>query len=183
LTYQTWKKDDFSPVVHSRNTVYIRILFIIFLKRKEIIMPVSEIFSIILMGAASLLCIALVIYLYKITQSVTTIQENISGLLTEFYPVINNITELTNKINVVTEELKQPVHEAVDVIDELKERVDVVFGIEEKIRNAIGANLLGIYDGIRTFYATYKSRGTDRRKRREKVPEDDSAQRIYSRQF
>jgi uncharacterized protein YoxC len=145
-------------------------------------MPVSEIFSIILMGAASLLCLALVVYLYKITKSVTIIQENISGLLTEFHPVINNITEMTEKINAMTEELKQPVYEAVDVIDEIKERVDVIFNVEEKVRNAVGANLTGIYNGIRSFFETYKGNGRVRRTRVVRTPEDDS-ERIHSRQF
>jgi uncharacterized protein YoxC len=141
-------------------------------------MPASEIFSIILMGSASLLCLALVFYLYKITNSVTELQENLSGIAKEINPVIRNITELTEKINTVTEELKQPVFEAVDVLDEVKERVDVLFGIEEKIRNSLGANLSGIYTGIRTFFDTYKHNGKTRR-RRTTVRPDSNSEKFY----
>jgi uncharacterized protein YoxC len=145
-------------------------------------MPASEIFSIILMGAAALLCLALVFYLYRITNSITTIQENLSGLSSELHPIINNITELTNKINDVTEELKQPVYEAVDVVDEIKERVDVLFGLEEKIRNSLGVNLTGIYNGVKTFFEIYKTNGngTHRRTRRH---QENSSEKIFSRQF
>jgi uncharacterized protein YoxC len=143
-------------------------------------MPVSEIFSIILMGAAALLCIALVIYLYRITESIVKIQENVSGIATQFQPVINNITELTNKINDVTEELKQPVFEAVDVVDEIKERVDIIFDIEEKIRTVLGANIAGIYSGVRTFFDTYKKDGKYYKTGPSRRSENTS-ERIYTR--
>jgi uncharacterized protein YoxC len=122
-------------------------------------MPVSEIFSIILMGAASILCLALVFFLNKITKSITNIEESVSGLSMQFVPVINNITEMTEKLNVVTEELKQPVSEVIDIVDQIKERIDVIFDFEEKIRTNLGANLSGIFSGVKTFWETYKHNG------------------------
>ena len=124
-------------------------------------MEINEIFSLILMGAASLLCIALIFYFNKITKSIAGIEENITGLSAQIQPVINNITEMSEKLNTLTEDLKEPVSDAVDIISKIKDRVDIIFDFEEKIRNNIASNLSGIASGVKTFWNTYKSNGKE----------------------
>ncbi len=67
-------------------------------------MPLADLFSLILMGAASILCIALVLFLMKITRSVEILTENITALRSEMTPVLKNVTEVTEKINAATDE-------------------------------------------------------------------------------
>jgi uncharacterized protein YoxC len=123
-------------------------------------METSEIFSIILMGSASLLCLALIFYLNKITRSVTSIEQNVSDLSTQLQPVINSITEMTENLNDVTEDLKQPVSNIVKLVSDIKDRVDVVFEFEEKVRHSLSANIEGIFNGIKTFWHSYKGNGS-----------------------
>jgi uncharacterized protein YoxC len=122
-------------------------------------MPVFDIFLIILMGAASLLCLALIFFLGKITNSITELQKNLTGLSVQITPIVNNVTDLTEKFNVVAEELKQPVNDVVGLIEQIKERVDIIFDAEEKIRHNLVAGVSGVYNGVRTFWETYKADG------------------------
>jgi uncharacterized protein YoxC len=121
------------------------------------------IFEIILLIAASALCIYLIIYFNRITKSVSSIEANIKNLVEEIKPLIETTTALSNNINDITESAKSQVDVAKSIVTDVKDRVDLILGFEEKIREGVEGpviglikNLSAITRGIETFWKTYK---------------------------
>ena len=121
------------------------------------------IFQIILLLAASVLCVFLIIYFNRITKSITRIEDNIKNLTTEIKPLIESTTALSNNINEITEGAKEQLDISKSIVTNVKDRVDVILNYEEKIREGIEGpvfglikNLSAISRGIETFWRTFK---------------------------
>lgn len=121
------------------------------------------IFQIILLIAASALCIYLIIYFNRITKSISSIEGNIKNLIEEIKPFIKSTTALSNNINDITESAKSQVDITKNIVTDVKDRVDLILGFEEKIREGVEGpviglikNLSAITRGIETFWKTYK---------------------------
>ena len=72
-------------------------------------MELVNIFYIILLASASGLCIALIIALYKITRSVGIIEVDIRDITNQIKPLIASTTNLSEKLNFISDEAKQPI--------------------------------------------------------------------------
>ena len=128
-------------------------------------MELVNIFYIILLASSSGLCIALIIYLYRITRSVSKIEIDIKDLTDQIKPLIASTTNLSEKLNIISDEAKQPIIIVKEVVEDIKDRIDVILEFEEKLRKGVEGPLSkllntvsGISNGINAFWDSYKRR-------------------------
>ena len=128
-------------------------------------MELVNIFYIILLASSSGLCIALIIYLYRITRSVNKIELDIKDLTRQIKPLIASTTNLSEKLNFISDEAKQPIIIVKEVVEDIKDRIDVILEFEEKLRKGVEGPLTkllnsisGISNGINAFWDSYKRR-------------------------
>ena len=126
--------------------------------------PVNIVY-IILLASSSGLCIALIIYLYRITRSVNKIEIDIKDLIDQIKPLIASTTNLSEKLNFISDEAKQPIIIVKEVVEDIKDRIDVILEFEEKLRKGVEGPLTkflnsisGISNGINAFWDSYKRR-------------------------
>ena len=128
-------------------------------------MELVNIFYIILLASSSGLCIALIIYLYRITRSVTKIEIDIKDLTHQIKPLIASTTNLSEKLNFISDEAKQPIIIVKEIVEDIKDRIDVILEFEDKLRKGVEGPLTkilnsisGISNGINAFWDSYKRR-------------------------
>lgn len=113
--------------------------------------------------SASVLCLALVLYLKKITNSIGKIEADIRELADEMKPLIHSYTELSDKINCLTDDVQNEVKSIQGIVGNVKERIGVVLKLEEKVRRGIegtffelSKNLSAVINGVNTFWNAYR---------------------------
>jgi uncharacterized protein YoxC len=128
-------------------------------------MSVMTVFNIVLILSASALCIALVIYLNRITKSVKAIENDIRDLSFQVKPLIASTTNLSEKLNQITDRAAGPIETANEIAVEVKARVEQILEFEEKIREGFekpASELLqtfsAISNGVKTFWNTYRNK-------------------------
>ena len=128
-------------------------------------MELVNIFYLILLASASGLCIALIISLYRITRSVGKIEIDIRDLTNQIKPLIASTTNLSEKLNFISDEAKQPIIIVKEMVEDIKDRIDVILEFEEKLRKGVEGplskllnSLSGISNGVNAFWDTYKRR-------------------------
>jgi uncharacterized protein YoxC len=128
-------------------------------------MELVNIFYIILLASASGLCIALIISLYRITRSVGKIEIDIRDLTNQIKPLIASTTNLSEKLNIISDEAKQPIIIVKEVVEDIKNRIDVILEFEEKLRKGVEGPLTkflntisGIRNGLKAFGNSYGRR-------------------------
>lgn len=121
------------------------------------------VFQIILLLAASALCIFLIFYISIVTKSIKSIESDINKLTSEIKPLIESTTILSNNLNSISEAAKEQVGVAKSIVTEVKERVDLILGFEEKIREGVEGpviglikNLSALVNGVEAFWKTLK---------------------------
>ena len=128
-------------------------------------MELVNIFYIILLASASGLCIALIISLYRITRSVGKIEIDIRDLTNQIKPLIASTTNLSEKLNFISDQAKQPISIVKELVEDIKDRINVALEFEDKLRKGVEGPLTkllnsisGISNGINAFWDTYKRR-------------------------
>jgi uncharacterized protein YoxC len=128
-------------------------------------MELINIFYIILLASASGLCVALIFSLYRISRSVGKIEIDIKDLTNQIKPLIASITNLSEKLNFISDEAKQPIILVKEVIEDIKDRINVILEFEEKLRKGVEGplskllnSLSGVSNGINAFWDSYKKR-------------------------
>jgi uncharacterized protein YoxC len=101
----------------------------------------------------------------RITRSVREIELDIKDLTSQLKPFIASTTNLSEKLNYISEEVKEPIAIAKDIVDDIRDRVEVILAFEEKMRKGVEGPVMkiiysisGISNGINTFWNTYKKR-------------------------
>jgi uncharacterized protein YoxC len=124
-----------------------------------------NIFFIILLASSSGLCIALIIYLYRITRSVNKLEIDIKDFTDLIKPLIASATNLSEKLNFISDQAKQPIIMVKEVVEDIKDRIDVILEFEDKLRKGVEGpltkllnSLSGISNGITAFGSSYKRR-------------------------
>jgi uncharacterized protein YoxC len=130
-------------------------------------MSLIDILLVILLIVASVLCITLVYYLWKITQSSKSIQEDIDKLSTDMQPLINSTSELAQNLSEITENARGHVEMSKNIVESVKDRVDTILKFEENVRNGIEGPIMSfikeitaIYNGFHTFINNLKKKNT-----------------------
>ncbi len=126
-------------------------------------MNVFTVLNVMLLISASLLCLALIYYLYKITKSFEEIKNNVKELASDMKPLIASTTELSEKLSNITSEARGQMQITHDMVTNVKHRVDMILGFEERIRRGIEEpvlslvrNFSAIVNGVNAFWNSYK---------------------------
>jgi uncharacterized protein YoxC len=122
-------------------------------------MTMMDIFSLILMGAASLLCIALVFFVVKLSSTFKGFDDSIKQLSEQLKPLTASLTGFSKRLNGIADELQAPLNATINVFLQLKERVDLVLNVEEDIRETIVNQVSAVVNGIKSFAGVYKGNG------------------------
>ncbi|MDR3667383.1 MAG: hypothetical protein P4L35_11115 [Ignavibacteriaceae bacterium] len=128
-------------------------------------MEISNIFYILLLASASGLCIALIFFLYKVSGSIKRIEIDINDLTHQVKPLIASSITLSEKLKFISDEAKQPLQVAKEIVEDIKDRIDVILELEEKLRKGVEGpltkllnTLSGVTNGINAFWDNYKKR-------------------------
>ena len=128
-------------------------------------MDFVSIFSVILLVCASVLCIALVIYLNRITRSIKDIQSEIQNFTSEIKPLIASSTNLSEKLNHLSNEAGNQLNVTKGIVNKFDERVDTILELEEKVREGFAGPVLdlikslsAITNGVSAFWNAYKKK-------------------------
>ena len=126
-------------------------------------MSAIEVLTIILIAFASALCVALIIYLGRITNAVKAMQNNLDKISSDIQPLITSVSDLANKLSEVTEETKDQLEVSKSIVYSVRDRVDTILELEEKVRGGIKEpltvilkNLKAISNGVTAFLNYFK---------------------------
>src|SRR5574338_1057154 len=100
-------------------------------------MDIVNIFYIILLISASILCIGLVFYLNRITNSIKDIENRFNAMAEELKPFITAATELSEKLNYLSGEVKGQIGIIKGTISKVTDRVDKILSLEEQFREGL----------------------------------------------
>ncbi len=128
-------------------------------------METETIFYIILLSAASALCIALIFYLHTITKSIKEMQDDIKGLSNEIKPAIRSTKELSEKLKNIADKATDQLDVSKEIFYNVRDSVDKIINTEEKIRKGIEQpamqlvkNFSAVANGVNTFWNAYTKR-------------------------
>ena len=128
-------------------------------------MTVESVFYIILLLAATALCISLIIYLKSITNSIMGMQNDIKELTEELKPILAASAELSEKLNEISDKASSQLDVSKEIINDVKERVDKILDLEEKVRKGVEEptmqlvkNISAVVNGVNTFWNAYTKR-------------------------
>ncbi len=126
-----------------------------------------DILLVVLIIAATALCIALIYYIWKITNAVKAMQVDINELSKNIQPLINSTTELSNNINEISENARAHVDISKNVVLSIKERVDTILQFEEKVRRGIEGPVMSfiqeitaLNNGLNTFLNYFRKKNS-----------------------
>lgn len=124
---------------------------------------IIEIFQVLLLASGSALCIALVVYIYRIAKSFEKMQADISRMADEIHPLLDSFESLASSINKITAHAEEQITSVAWIIDAVKSRVIELLNIEKKIRQGIEGpvqslttNLNAVKIGIAAFVQRLK---------------------------
>jgi len=128
-------------------------------------MDVVSIFLVLLLISASVLCIGTVVYLNRITKSVKEIESDVKQLTSEVKPLAESFTVLSDNLNGITGSVRDQVDMTKEIVTNVKDRVDQILLLEEKIRGCFEVsaldlikNLSAISNGVSAFWNAYKKK-------------------------
>lgn len=119
---------------------------------------IIQIFQVLLLASATVLCVALVYYIFRLTKSFEKMQADISRIADEIHPLLESFDSLALSIKNITTHVEEQMASVAWVIDSVKSRVMDLLEVERKIREGIEApiqslttNLNAVKKGIATF--------------------------------
>jgi uncharacterized protein YoxC len=128
-------------------------------------MSIETVFYIILLIAATALCIALIIYLKSITHSIKGMQNDIKDLSEGLKPLLTASVELSEKLNDISDKASSQLDVSKEIIYDVRDRVDKILDLEEKVRKGVEEpamqlvkNLSAVVNGVNTFWNAYTKR-------------------------
>ncbi len=128
-------------------------------------MDVVSVFLVILLISASILCIGIVIYFNRITKSIKGIEDDIKQISADTKPLVNSFISLSNNINGITESARDQVDMTKEIVVNIKDRVDKILLLEDKIRGGFEEsgldlikNLSAIASGVSAFWNAYRKK-------------------------
>lgn len=126
-------------------------------------MELTEILTVILLISASVLCIALIYFVYRIVKSVYSIRIDLESFSTKLNPLIESMLISSEKIIHISNEVDSQLQMSRSMISSVREHVDKILNVETRIRSGIEnavmpiikkVNAVGI--GVSSFWKSYK---------------------------
>lgn len=128
-------------------------------------MNLLDILLVILIISASLLCIALIYYLWKISISVKSMEADLKQLSTNLERLINSTSILANNLTDMSNNVRGQLDTSRNIITSIKERVDKILEFEEYVRKGIEGpvrtfirEITAINNGINTFLTKFRNK-------------------------
>jgi uncharacterized protein YoxC len=128
-------------------------------------MSLVSVFTIVLLITASALCIALIVYLGRISKAVKDMETDIKNVTSESKPLIVSMTSLSEKLNNLTDQTKEQFYVLKNLVSEIKDRAELLLDLEEKIRGGFEGsvmdtikNLSAVVNGVGAFFSAYKKK-------------------------
>lgn len=126
-------------------------------------MNLISVLYVILLVSASVLCIALVFFISRIFRTVKEIEIEIKDLTLEMKPFIASATNLSEKLNQLSESADDQLMVTRNIVSKVNNRVDTILDLEEKIRRGFEGPVLdyikgfsAIANGISAFWNAYR---------------------------
>ncbi len=125
-------------------------------------MNLVDIFLIILIVCASLLCIFLILYLRKIVVKIEEMQRDIHTIVDDTRPVLTNLSETTGRVNKIVSDVEDYWKELDHSIQNLRNKVTDItsfkkFRDKDNPAKNLVKNLRALIKGISSFWQEYKS--------------------------
>lgn len=107
-------------------------------------MNLLDILLILLVISASALCIALIYYVWKISNAVKSIQNDIGELSANLKPLLISTAELSSNLNEISDNARQHLDISKNVVISIKDRVDTILEFEAKVRSGIEGPVMSL---------------------------------------
>jgi len=124
---------------------------------------IIQIFQVLLLASATVLCVALVYYIFRLTKSFEKMQADISRIADEIHPLLESFDSLALSIKNITTHVEEQMASVAWIVDSVKSRVVDLLEVERKIREGIEVpiqslttNLNAVKKGIATFVQRLK---------------------------
>ncbi len=124
-----------------------------------------DVLIIVALFSASALCVALIIYLSRITKTITDIQSDIAGLTERTRPILEKTADLGDKLNDIADITKEQVVQVKTMVTDVKGYVDDMLTLGDKVKKTVEdpvagliKNLTAVSSGVSMFLNTYKRR-------------------------
>ena len=124
---------------------------------------IIQIFQVLLLASATVLCVALVYYIFRLTKSFEKMQADISRIADEIHPLLESFDSLALTIKNITTHVEEQMASVAWIVDSVKSRVVDLLEVERKIREGIEVpiqslttNLNAVKKGIATFVQRLK---------------------------
>jgi hypothetical protein len=114
------------------------------------ILTVVEIIALL---SVSALAIALIFYIKNILISIRSIEKDVNHLILKAGPVFENLTNITERVNNLTQSIETQINGVLDSIDSLKEVIQDIKRFEKKIQQRVEEPIL---DAVSFFTAITK---------------------------
>jgi uncharacterized protein YoxC len=128
-------------------------------------MNLVDVFYVVLLLSASVLCISLVFFLGKIFKTVKEIEIEIKDITLEMKPLIASATNLSEKLNQLSDSADDQLLVTRGIVSKVNNRVDTILDLEEKIRRGFEGPVMdfikgfsAIANGISAFWNAYRKR-------------------------
>lgn len=124
-------------------------------------MTIIDILLAVLIIAACALCVYLIISLKKLNQTVEILQKDVHGLYEKTLPLLENLTEITEKSARITSEAEDYWRSITDAVERVRTKISN-FGATKSSRSDSNSiedfirNFRAIFKGITTFWETIK---------------------------
>ncbi len=122
----------------------------------------SLLFNILLISA-SLLCLFLIFYIYRISKSFNQIKDEVKKISSKLDPFLESMTELSDRMSEISDGVKEPVELVRTTVNDVKNRVDTILNFEAKLRKGVEdpvfrliRALTAMVNGIEAFWKNYK---------------------------
>ena len=127
-------------------------------------MELTEILTVILLISASVLCIALIYFVYRIDKSVHSISLDIETLSLRINPLIESMLMSSEKINHIADDIDSQLQITRSVVSSTREHVDKILNLETRIRDGIENAVMPIFKnvnavgvGVASFWRNYRA--------------------------
>jgi uncharacterized protein YoxC len=127
-------------------------------------MNTIEILTVILLISSSVLCFALIYFLYQLVKSLQSIEANLQSFSVKLGPLIHSTLLLSEKLIHITKEAESQLLITKSIVNDVRDRTDKIISVETKIRNGIEDAVMPVFNkinavgkGIQSFWKKYKS--------------------------
>lgn len=127
-------------------------------------MVTIEILTVILIISASLLCFALIYFVFHLVKSLQSIEADVKSVSFKLGPLIQSTLLLSEKLSDITVEAEAQLLVTKSIVNDVRDRADRILSVETKIRNGIEDAVMPVLNkinaagkGFQAFWKKYKN--------------------------